>query len=49
MLHLHKLHMSASPFPLAVQLDLSLHSWQFGACHQHSGTTLCIPDFQQQP
>ena len=28
MLHLHKLHMSASPLPLAVQLDVSLHGWQ---------------------
>jgi len=28
MLHLHKLHMSASHLPLAVQLDLSLHGWQ---------------------
>ena len=28
MLPLHKLHMPASPLPLAVQLDLSLHGWQ---------------------
>ena len=28
MLYLHKLHVSASPLPLAVQLDLSLHGWQ---------------------
>jgi len=28
MLHLHKLHMSASPLPFAVELDLSLHGWQ---------------------
>jgi len=28
MLHLHKLHMSASPLRLAVQLDVSLHDWQ---------------------
>jgi len=28
MLHLHKLHMSASLLPLAVQLDLSPHGWQ---------------------
>jgi len=28
MLRLHKLHMPASPLPLAVQLDLSLHGWQ---------------------
>jgi len=25
---LHKMHMPASPLPLAVQLDLSLHGWQ---------------------
>jgi len=28
MLYLHKLHVSASPLPLAVQLDLFLHGWQ---------------------
>jgi len=50
MLHLHKLHTSASPLPLAVQLDLFLYGWQLLVLANSTAEShfrLCISDLQQ--
>ena len=39
---MHKLHMSASPLPLAVQLDLSLHGWQLLVLGNSTAESHCV-------